>query len=99
MMERYPVSGEINFCINCQPETIFVELKKRLTADYGTTLAEDHLDGLSLEYAKFRLNLRASNTEPLLRLNIETRADKALVDTISQLVSNAVAEVCAKHKA
>ena len=99
MMERYPVSGEINFCINCQPEIIFTELKKRLRADYGTALAEDHLDGLSLEYKKFRLNLRASNTEPLLRLNIETRADKALVDTISQLVSNVVVEMYAKYKA
>ena len=64
-----------------------------------TALAEDHLDGLSLEYKKFRLNLRASNTEPLLRLNIETRADKALVDTVSQSVSNVVAETCAKQKA
>ncbi len=99
MMERYPVSGEINFHINCQPETIFAKLKELLAANYGASLAEDHLDGLSLEYAKFRLNLRASNTEPLLRLNIETRADKALVDTISQSVSNVVAETCAKQKA
>ena len=94
MMERYPVSGEINFCINCQPEAIFARLKERLATSYGAALAEDHLDGLSLEYRKFRLNLRASNTEPLLRLNIETRANKALVGTISQLVSDVVAEVC-----
>ena len=91
--------AKINFCINCQPETIFAELKRRLATDYGKALAEDHLDGLSLEYNKFRLNLRASNTEPLLRLNIETRADKALVNTISQLVSDVVTEMCAKHKA
>lgn len=35
----------------------------------------DRTDGISLEFADWRFNLRASNTEPLLRLNIETRAD------------------------
>ncbi len=96
-MDRYPVSGEVNFHINCQPEVIFAELKERLATDYGPALAEDHLDGLSLEYGKFRLNLRASNTEPLLRLNVETRADKGLVNIISKLVSDVVAEVCNKN--
>jgi phosphomannomutase len=40
----------------------------------------DRLDGLSLDLGDWRMNLRASNTEPLLRLNIETRADMALLD-------------------
>ena len=39
----------------------------------------DEMDGLSLEFAAWRLNLRASNTEPLLRLNVEARGDAALV--------------------
>jgi phosphomannomutase len=42
-------------------------------------VAVDRLDGLTLEFDRWRLNLRGSNTEPLLRLNIETREDPALV--------------------
>jgi phosphomannomutase len=39
----------------------------------------DRVDGLSMEFAQWRFNLRASNTEPLLRLNVESRADPALM--------------------
>jgi phosphomannomutase (EC 5.4.2.8) len=39
----------------------------------------DDCDGLSLDFAEWRFNLRASNTEPLLRLNVETRANVALL--------------------
>ena len=41
--------------------------------------SEDWTDGLSLDFRDWRLNLRASNTEPLLRLNVEARGDPALV--------------------
>ena len=37
------------------------------------------VDGLSIEFAKWRFNLRMSNTEPVIRLNVETRADHALL--------------------
>lgn len=40
----------------------------------------DHTDGISLEFADWRFNLRSSNTEPLLRLNVEAKGDAALVD-------------------
>ena len=39
----------------------------------------DTLDGLSIEYPDWRFNLRASNTEPVIRLNVETRGDKQLL--------------------
>ena len=39
----------------------------------------DHLDGLSVDYEKWRFNVRISNTEPVVRLNVETRADKQLL--------------------
>jgi phosphomannomutase len=42
-------------------------------------LSLDRTDGLSLEFLKWRFNLRSSNTEPLIRLNVETRADEALL--------------------
>jgi phosphomannomutase/phosphoglucomutase len=53
--------------------------------------ALDHTDGISADFGQWRFNLRSSNTEPLLRLNIETRGDAALLqqrtDEISQLLT------------
>ena len=42
-------------------------------------LARDRTDGLSVEYPEFRFNLRRSNTEPVVRLNVETRGDEPLL--------------------
>jgi phosphomannomutase len=39
----------------------------------------DHTDGVSVEFDRWRFNLRASNTEPLIRLNVESRGDEALM--------------------
>jgi len=39
----------------------------------------DHTDGLSMEFEKWRFNLRSSNTEPVLRLNVESRGDEQLM--------------------
>jgi phosphomannomutase len=44
-----------------------------------TALAVDYTDGLSVEYREWRFNLRSSNTEPLLRLNVESRGDEKLM--------------------
>jgi len=70
-MAAFPCSGEINFRV---PDT---------TLAIDTVLARypggrlDRTDGVSVEFAEWRFNLRGSNTEPLLRLNVETRADTA----------------------
>ena len=57
--------------------------------------AIDQTDGLSLTFPKWRMNLRLSNTEPLLRLNVEARGSRALVDEavakITSLISSPVA--------
>lgn len=75
-MARFPCSGEINFRV---PDVQAV--LERISAQYrGTALSVDQTDGLSLEFADWRFNLRGSNTEPLLRLNVESRADKALME-------------------
>ncbi|MGE0001996.1 MAG: phosphomannomutase, partial [Fimbriimonadaceae bacterium] len=42
--------------------------------------AVDRTDGLSMEFADWRFNLRASNTEPVTRLNVESRGDIGLVE-------------------
>jgi len=71
----YPCSGEINFKV-----ADAVAVVRRLHDNYaGDALMEDRTDGLSLEFATWRFNVRSSNTEPLLRLNVETRADVALL--------------------
>jgi phosphomannomutase / phosphoglucomutase len=80
MVERriaaYPCSGEINFTVN-DAAMVVQKLHDRYA---GEALAEDRTDGLSLEFATWRFNVRSSNTEPLLRLNVETRADTQLLD-------------------
>jgi phosphomannomutase len=71
----YPSSGEINFTVTDAAATV-----ARVHAALSPQArGEDRTDGLSLDFGDWRLNLRASNTEPLLRLNVEARGDAGLV--------------------
>lgn len=71
----YPCSGEINYRVD-DAKTIL----QRIESQYAPqALNIDRTDGLGIEMADWRLNVRTSNTEPLLRLNIETRANLELV--------------------
>jgi phosphomannomutase len=73
-MQAYPCSGEINYKVN-NAENIL----KNIEAQYAPqALNIDCTDGLSIEMVDWRLNIRTSNTEPLLRLNIETKAKEQL---------------------
>jgi len=74
-IKAYPCSGEINFKV-ADTKAVMQRLRDRYA---GSALVEDGTDGLSLEFAQWRFNVRSSNTEPLLRLNVETRADKDLL--------------------
>lgn len=75
-MTAYPCSGEINRRVADAPG-----LMRKIRDRYANAaLHEDHLDGVNLEFARWRFNLRMSNTEPLLRLNVESRADPALLE-------------------
>jgi phosphomannomutase/phosphoglucomutase len=73
----YPCSGEINFKVG-DAMAVVQKLHDRYAGD---ALVEDRTDGLSLEFATWRFNVRSSNTEPLLRLNVETRANAKLLDS------------------
>ncbi len=74
-MRLFPASGEINRRVPDAPAAIAaIEARYRPGA-----VAVDFTDGLSIEFAQWRFNLRSSNTEPLLRLNVESRADQALM--------------------
>jgi phosphomannomutase len=74
-MRAFPASGEINRKVKDAPAVI-----ARVEAEYTPrAVAVDRTDGLSVEFATWRFNLRSSNTEPLLRLNVESRDDAALM--------------------
>jgi phosphomannomutase len=70
-MAAYPCSGEINFRV-ADPQAA---IDKVLAAYAFEQPLLDRTDGVSAEFDTWRFNLRSSNTEPLLRLNVETRGD------------------------
>ena len=80
----YPCSGEINFHV--------ADVKASIAAvrDHFAALQPlviDTTDGLSMEFADWRFNLRGSNTEPVLRLNVESRQDLALMQAQVEKIS------------
>ena len=75
-MRLFPASGEINRKLSTDAKAILA----RVRAQYqGRARAIDLTDGLSMEFEQWRFNLRGSNTEPLVRLNVESRGDEALM--------------------
>lgn len=88
MIEKFPCSGEINFKVTDTQATI----QKIFDHFADQNPAIDETDGISLNFGAWRLNVRASNTEPLLRLNIESRKDQNpqpiqdYVDELTQLI-------------
>lgn len=90
MIEKFPCSGEINFKVADTQQTI-----QKIFEHFADQKPEiDQTDGVSLDFGAWRLNVRASNTEPLLRLNIESRKDKNpkpmqdYVDELTQLIQS-----------
>ena len=79
-MSAFPCSGEINYRVSDVP-AVLDAVKAHFSAQNPVL---DTTDGLSLELPEWRMNIRASNTEPLLRLNIETRGD---INLVRQLVA------------
>ncbi|GGA72613.1 phosphomannomutase [Neiella marina] len=71
----YPSSGEINQKLT-DPDAAIAHVLDTLQAD---ALSVDHTDGISMEFDNWRFNLRKSNTEPVVRLNVESRADVQLM--------------------
>ncbi|MBE9579937.1 MULTISPECIES: phosphomannomutase/phosphoglucomutase [Moraxella] len=73
----FPSSGELNFRLGQKTATEIGELLEQKYHALNPT--KNTLDGLSLDFGNWRFNLRSSNTEPLIRLNIETKGDKELL--------------------
>ncbi|MDR3089578.1 MAG: phosphomannomutase [Desulfobulbaceae bacterium] len=81
-MRAYPVSGEINRTV-ADADAVLAACRERYADG-----RQEFLDGLSVSYPTWRFNVRKSNTEPLLRLNIETRGDARLLrDKTEELLS------------
>jgi phosphomannomutase len=75
-MRLFPASGEINRRLNGDPKTILARVQGLYESK---AINIDFTDGLSLEFPQWRFNLRSSNTEPLVRLNVESRGDPGLM--------------------
>jgi phosphomannomutase/phosphomannomutase/phosphoglucomutase len=75
-IERFPVSGEINVEV---PDPLAVI--ERVHDHFAELPHEiDRADGLGMDFGDWRFNLRPSNTEPLLRMNVESRGDRGLME-------------------
>jgi len=88
---RYFISGELNFAVSDSREMTQEDLEKiqKLIATVEEHYREgeiDHIDGLSIAFHEWRFNLRASNTEPLLRLNVEARSQSLLNEKTAALI-------------
>ncbi len=87
LQQQFPCSDEINFKVK-DATLVMQHIQQYYQAELLTI---NLLDGLDLIFKDWRLSLRSSNTEPLLRLNIETRADRALllqkVSEVSTLIT------------
>lgn len=75
-IEAYPCSGEINMTVSDAKTVLDAVLKNFEGQDFKF----DDTDGIGLDFDNWRFNIRSSNTEPLLRLNLETRGDYALME-------------------
>jgi phosphomannomutase/phosphoglucomutase len=71
----YPCTGEINYQVDDVPAMLQKVLEHYLPQNPDL----DRTDGISVSFNDWRFNLRGSNTEPLLRLNVEAKGDQALM--------------------
>lgn len=89
MIEDFPISGEINFKLTgITAHDILAKLENCYTNFDNNSAKIDKLDGLSVNFPNWRFNVRASNTEPLIRLNIESKGDKQLLQEKTKQLQN-----------
>ena len=74
-MAAYPCSGEINRTIE-NPVAVLANIEAAYSEQAESI---EHVDGLSMSMGEWRFNVRMSNTEPLVRLNVESRSDQSLM--------------------
>ncbi|ECF2559991.1 phosphomannomutase CpsG, partial [Salmonella enterica subsp. enterica serovar Ahuza] len=81
-MAAFPASGEINSRL-AEPAAAIARVEAHFAEE---AQAVDRTDGLSMSFAGWRFNLRSSNTEPVVRLNVESRGDRLLLNTKKELI-------------
>ena len=84
-MERFPCSGEINSKVKDADEVL-----NRIEEEYGSQGEATKIDGLSVDLNSWRFNLRKSNTEPVIRLNVETRQNDVLMQAKTEELLNKI---------
>jgi len=87
-IEKYPASGEINRQVSDAGATL-QKLHDKYAAD---ALHVDDIDGYCFEFPDWRFNIRMSNTEPVVRLNVESRGDQALMEVKTAEVLGVMSE-------
>jgi phosphomannomutase len=75
-MRLFPASGEINRHLQTDAKSILARAERQYESQAES---RDFTDGLSMEFRDWRFNLRGSNTEPLVRLNVESRGSESLM--------------------
>jgi phosphomannomutase len=90
----YPCSGELNFKVD-DPSGFIAKVKNKLNDSLNGSEIPNimTLDGISVEFKDWRFNLRPSNTEPLIRLNLETRKDPQSLKSYMSYVQSIIKEV------
>lgn len=83
---KFPCSGERNFRVDNAEQKI-AEIWNEFAPQ--STYA-DRIDGINLEFRDWRFNLRSSNTEALLRLNVETRGNHAMMEDLTQKLASSL---------
>ena len=78
--EKYFISGEINQTVN-DPDVVLNNAEKKHSQG-----KIEHIDGVSVEFKDWRFNLRKSNTEPLIRLNVEAKSQKLVDEKVKELL-------------
>ncbi|MCH9695868.1 MAG: phosphomannomutase CpsG [Gammaproteobacteria bacterium] len=85
-MSMYPASGEINRKVSDAAAT----LQKMHDTYAADALSVDETDGYSFEFEEWRFNIRQSNTEPVVRLNVESRGNIALLRTMTEQLTSLI---------
>lgn len=85
-VQAYPCSGEINRTVR-DVKAVLAAIEARYAP---TAMAIDRTDGISLDMGEWRFNVRGSNTEPVLRVNVESRGDNALMQVKTAELMSAV---------
>jgi phosphomannomutase len=83
-LRKYSQSGEINTEVDCDPQSILAKLRTMFGGGAGRVY---ELDGVSVEFDDWWFNVRCSNTEPLVRLNLEARSDALMREKRDEILA------------